>query len=78
VKLLSCLVIATGICTIIPSESYSQARGYFGRAHCAVTGATGSAQAASAKAAREGAIAQCIGNGGIPKCCRRGSSVSPQ
>jgi hypothetical protein len=76
-KILSYLLLATVICAMAHTDSYAQARGYFGRAHCMVTGATGTAQAATAPAALKEAIADCIHKGGIPKCCHKGSSVTP-
>ena len=87
-KTLCCGILAAAFCAVLASSSlaetrhssdaYAQARGFLGTAHCRITGATGTAQASTAKKALGAAIAQCIANGGVPACCRKGSSASPQ
>ncbi len=53
-------------------------RGYSAQAHCARTGAVGTAHnMSSPQQAVEHAVYDCTYRGGIPDCCRQGARVTP-
>jgi hypothetical protein len=51
--------IAVAVWVITQSQTHALTRGYLGYAHCRITGASGSAQATRAAAAREGLKVGC-------------------
>jgi hypothetical protein len=80
-KNLLCLLIAIAICSMASSassQSTAQKGGHFAHAHCRITGADGNGQGATEAAALKAAVAQCIANGGVPACCRKGAHLTSQ
>ncbi len=72
-------IIAAGLLLAVAATP-SMAKGpNVAAAHCRITGATGHATSTkSMDDALTKAIADCVGQGGIPACCRTGAyAVSP-
>jgi len=68
------LITIVSVGATIPSQANAQER-YSARAHCKITGATGSGRGSSSREALSNAVASCIAKGGVPSCCRKGAHL---